>query len=159
MKTKRKLILIAFVILTAYLFVIPIFYFRIPIEGRSMEPTFTDDQYYYILKGIPEYNLEGKVIAYQASDGGYVMHRVIEDSGNTLLCKGDNPVTNPIPDPAITRNQIVGEYAFFLPLFMSIVDVVILLFTWFIMLLFIISLCETKIKQMWRNYRLAKKEG
>ena len=158
MKSRRKLVLIAFAILTAYLFVVPIFYFRITLEGRSMEPTLSSDNYFYIKKEVPESNLYGKIIAYQASDGGYVMHRVIEDSGYTLVTKGDNPVTNPIPDSAITRNQIVGVYAFFLPIWMSTVDVALLLL-WFILVLNILFLCEAKAKEMWRNSKFGKKQG
>jgi hypothetical protein len=47
----------------------------------------------------------------------YYCHRVVSDNGTAIITKGDNPLTNPLPDPwIVSRSEIVGEVFAYIPL-------------------------------------------
>jgi hypothetical protein len=78
------------------------------VEGPSMLPYMPDREHLVWLdKSNLNQNLTGKVLFY--SNGTInIAHLCIKDKGETLVCQGTNPETNPYPDPEFNRSQVIG---------------------------------------------------
>ena len=82
------------------------------VEGPSMMPTLYNGD---LIIGLRNTEIQkGDIIVFWR-DGKLIVHRVIEMKNCLIITKGDNPRTNPAPDPPIRREQICAKILFWVP--------------------------------------------
>lgn len=74
--------------------------------GLSMFPTFTPHFIHRVKQCSPSAIRRGEIIVYESSNGRWIAHRVVENTGETIICRGDS-VTH--LDAPINYNDVVGE--------------------------------------------------
>ncbi len=85
------------------------------VPSGSMEPNVPTWSLCFINQWTPYEDIEvGDIVVYtRKSDGLRIIHRVIENTGNALVTKGD---ANRIDDgPSVTPDNLYGKYLFHIP--------------------------------------------
>lgn len=78
---------------------------------ESMEPALSAGSLVYVRKA--QAYSRGDIVTFKNSDGQVVTHRVIDDSLNSYLTKGDANIAS--DDEVITQNNIIGKSYFAVP--------------------------------------------
>jgi signal peptidase len=92
------------------------------VVSNSMKPTFERGDLIFV-KGVdsPDQIIQGDIIVFQFPDDPETkVHRVVEiitqDNEVQFKTKGDNPITNPIPDSRLVKfEEVKGKVIFWVP--------------------------------------------
>jgi signal peptidase I len=91
----------------------------VSVTSNSMIPTLHPGDFVIVIS--PNEIKKGDIIIYEARCAALpredIIHRVIKINGTTLITKGDNNRTNPVPDPCpVSIDQVKGKVLIAVPL-------------------------------------------
>lgn len=110
-------------------------------EGLSMSPTFDSQGEAVFYSRTLDANLTGRIILFRLNSTYDVGHRVISDNGTVIRTQGDNPKTNPSPDPwTVTRDQIMGEVYAYCPFWEFFLAIILLIVVFVSSILVLVSI-------------------
>jgi signal peptidase I len=69
------------------------------VNGHSMEPTLEPEDLLVAVRATPGDVKPGDIVVWCSPSGHCTAHRLVAANTTTIVTKGDNDATNPVPDP------------------------------------------------------------